>query len=375
MGTTRRDEWNSSEPVYTPGQVEAVLRALGIDVREETDQVFISFCPYHGNTESPAFATNKITGYSICFNPSCAVGSERENILPLEKMVRDLKHLNHFEAKRFVIKNRDNTSFQDRFDSIKLDQEPQPFPSKAIETMENRFWQSPPAIDYMHGRGFTDDTLRKFHVGFTPASEKPIYKPWDMVVVPAYDHRGTPVGIVARSIEGKEFKNYGPGAKGTGFQKSKIVWNLNNARRSETCIINEATFDGMAVDQAGYPNVAALLGGSLSETQKQLLRRHFNTLIIMTDNENKENGAMNYPINCRKCLKAGFDMCQGHAPGRDLGMKIATEMSDMRIKWAMYDEKNVYANNVKDARAMNDEEISKCLRNSISHFDYLDLVA
>jgi hypothetical protein len=43
--------------------------------------------------------------------------------------------------------------------------------------------------------------------------------------------------------------------------------------------------------------------------------------------------------------------------------------------WATYDDKHVYANNVKDAAAMTDDEIRQCLRNAISHFEYLEWLA
>lgn len=281
-------------------------------------------------------------------------------------------------AKRFVIRHKGESgeSFADKFDSIKVEPEELPeFSANAIEKMHERFLNTPEAVAYMEGRGFTIETMKYFKVGFTPASTGPIYRAHDMVVVPAYDHKSRPVGLVGRSIVGKEFKNFGTSENGTGFHKSKIIWNLNNARRYETLIITEANFDSQAVHQAGYPNTGALLGGSLSEIQKALINRHFTHIIIMTDNENAENGGLIYHKRCSKCVRAGFDYCQGHAPGRELGMKIANELPRMKISWAMYDDRNVYARNVKDARAMTDDEIRQSLRNCVSHFEYLETVA
>lgn len=353
-----------------------MLRATGIDIRDETHNDFLSFCPYHGNSDSPAFSTSKRYGYSICFNPACAAGTDKR--LTLEQLVRDVKGLDHMSAKRFVMRSKDNgaESFREKFDSIEREPEELPeFSSSAIDKMHDRFMNTPHAIEYMKGRGFTLDTMQHFKVGYTPASSGPIYRPQDMIVVPAYDHRARPVGLVGRSIVGKEFKNYGAAPNGTGFHKSKIIWNLQNAKRYETLIVTEANFDSQAVHQAGYPNTGALLGGSLSETQKALINRHFTHVIIMTDNENQENGGLIYHKRCAKCVRMGHAYCQGHAPGRELGMKIASELPMMKISWAMYDDKHVYANNVKDARAMNDDEIRQCLRNAVSHFEYLDTVA
>lgn len=289
----------------------------------------------------------------------------------------ELKGLEKIPAKRFIRKYSAMTpeSFEEKFESISLDDpEQKEFPQSAIDKMHERFMQTPSAKAYMKGRGFERATMEHFKVGFTPASSGPIYRPQDMVVVPAYDYKGKPVGLVGRSIEGKMFKNYGPEAGGRGFHKSHHVWNLQNAKSHSRLVIVESTFDGMRVHQAGYPNVGALLGGSLSKTQKQLISRHFEGVIIMTDNETVANNSLTYHKHCVKCLRKGHDMCQGHAPGRDLGLQIAAELPRLDVRWAFYDDKNVYANGVKDASDMTDDEIRQCLRNSISHYDYYDLM-
>lgn len=370
------ETWEDTREVYSPSEVEAVLRALGVDIRDETDNDFLSFCPYHGNTDTPAFSTSKRFGYSICFNPSCAVGTEYW--LTLERLAREVKGLDRMSAKRFVMRNRLNSgeSFSDKFDAItNQDEQLKEFPAGAIEKMHQRFMATPKAIEYMKGRGFEKQTIEHFKVGFTPASVAPVYRAQDMVVVPAYDHKSRPVGLVGRSIEGKEFKNFGAEANGTGFHKSKIIWNLNNARAYETVIICESTFDAMRIHQSGYPNVVALLGGTLSTAQADLFNRHFTRAIIFTDNENQENDEMTFHRRCTKCLKSGFGMCQGHAPGRDLGKKIAETLTRIRVSWATYDDKYVYANNVKDASDMTDDQIRQCLRNPISNFEYLEWIA
>lgn len=374
--------WESTREVYSPSEVEAVLRALNIDVREETENDFLSFCPYHGNTDSPAFSTSKRYGYSVCFNPACAVGTDpRYGPLTLERMARELKKLDRMSAKRFVMrtKGETGTSFKEKFDilSEQIPEELPEFPAEAIEKMHLRLIQTESAKTYLKSRGFTRQTIEDFKVGFTPKTEfgAPVYRKSDMVVVPAYDHKSRPVGLVGRSIEGKEFKNFGPLEHGKGFHKSKIIWNLQNARRYETIILCESTFDAMRIHQAGYPNVGAVLGGTLSAVQIDLLNRHFTRVVIFTDNENEENGELSFPVGCRKCLKNGYEYCQGHAAGRDLGMKIAESLPRLRISWATYDDKHVYANNVKDAAAMTDDQIRQCLRNTISHFEYLDWVA
>lgn len=377
----KTDTWTNAREVYAPAEVEAVLRALDISVVDETPNDFLCLCPYHPNTDSPAFSVSKNYGYAICFNPSCAVGEDER--LTLDKIVRDIKHVSRLEAKRFILLNKGNAglTFAQKFEALgpKHDEELPEFPQAAINKMHARLMVHEfPAQEYMKGRGFDQNTLEFFQVGFAPSAtgfDVPVYREHDMIMVPAYDHRSRPVGLVGRSIEGKHFKNYGPLEKGKGFRKSQIIWNLQNARKHETLILCESTFDGMRIHQAGYPNVGALLGGSLSTTQVDLINRHFSKVIIFTDNETPENGAMNFPPGCKPCLKSGHDYCQGHKPGRDLGMKIVNALPRVRCLWATYDDKNIYARGVKDATDMTDDEIRECMRNAISHFEYLDWVA
>lgn len=381
MARSQNNEWDSSPEVYSPNQVEAVLRGIGIEVVDETHNDFLSYCPFHGNTHDPAFSTSKTTGYSLCFNPACNVGGRKEEgALTLERLVMRVKGGSRIEAKRTILLAAQEGSFEERFDSIRVEdmEDLKEFPAEAIEVMHARLGQTPAALEYLHGRGFDNDTLQHFKVGFAPAAtgyNVPVYRPHDMIMVPAYDHKSRPVGLVGRSLVGKEFKNYGPEEGGRGFHKSKMVWNLNNARKYDTIVITEATFDSMAVHQAGYPNTGALLGGSLSKVQEELLKRHFTNGIIMTDNETDENKGVIYHRTCRKCLNNKFEYCQGHAPGRELGMTLVERLPTIKWSWAMHDARNVYARGVKDARAMTDKEIVDSLRGAISHFDYMEYVA
>lgn len=374
MAFGRDDAWDSSSEVYAPDEVEAVLKSLGVSPVEETEQVFLSFCPFHGNTRDPAFATNKTTGFSICFNPACAIGSEFR--LTLELMVMKLKGLNKLQAKRFILSSTTKLglSFEEKFDILEAreEEELRLFPASAIDKMHNRLLDTQFAYEYLEGRGFDRQTIEYFKVGFTPASTAPIYKP-DMVVVPAYDDKARPVGLVGRSVVGKDFKNFGPNQNGTGFKKSKIIWNLQNAKKHDTIILTEATFDSMSVHQAGYPNVGALLGGTLSKTQKMLLGKYFKHVIIMTDNEVGDNVV--YHKHCMHCMRQGSNMCLGHKPGRDLGMKIASELPHLRVSWAVFNNREIYPRNVKDANGMTGDEIRQCLHNIVSHFDYLEWIA
>lgn len=331
-----------------------MLRECGIEVESENYGGFLSYCPYHGNRDTPAFGTNATTGVSECFNPACA------EIVGLERLVQNTKRVSRFEAKRLIrSKKNSGGSLEQRIDAIRSpNQEFELFSQDIIDKCKQDFWNDPDqlALTYMRERAYKDETLKEFNVGYSLVK--------NMVTVPMYTDKGKPVGFIGRtpSFEDKIFKN------SKGLPKRRIPWNIHNAKKHETCIITESSFDAMRVHQAGYPNVVALLGGgSLSEEHQYIFGMYFSKLIIMTDNDK--------PIvyrTCRRCLKAGFEYCQGHLPGRDLGMDIAQKMPMARVHWAAYDDSEVYPHDAKDASDMTDKEIVQCLRNAISHQEYVD---
>lgn len=329
----------------------------------DTNTHFLAYCPFHGNTDSPAFAVDKSLGLWTCFNPSCQASGT------LEELLRRKMGLNPFQAQRAINKykheHRVPLSERVREAMVKADEFPSMSQAK-IDELHSALWTSP-GLEYLHGRGFTDETLKHFEVGYSPGREyPPPYKSRpEMVVVPMHDIKGNPIGVVGRGIQEKIFKN------SSKLPKSVTAWNIHRARREgETVIVCESTFDGMRIHQAGYPNVVALLGGSASPEILEQLNKHFSRIVIMTDYDKKQ-----FKANCRACQRIQFApyeavKCVGHRPGRDLGRQLVRGMPNKKIMWAAYDDTCVFPHNAKDAGDMTDEEIRQCLRNAVSNLEY-----
>lgn len=345
MARRRRDEWDEDFEVYSPSQVEGVLDFCEIEIVSDTHLVFQTYCPFHGNTDTPAFAVNKFNGTYICFNPSCEVSGT------LVELVRRTKGLNMFQALRKInyYATHQSTPFADRLaEAMSKPVEFKEFSQDALTRMYEAFPDSP-AHEYMKGRGFTDKTLDYFEVGYSAKQ--------DMVIVPMHDPRGMPIGLIGRSIKDKRFKN------STGLPKRATCWNFHRAKtKGDTVIIVESSFDAMRVHQAGYHNVVALLGGHVSDQHIAQLSRTFSKVIIMTDFDKKQ-----FRPNCRMC---DYKKCKGHRPGRDLGRSIQQRLPNKKILWAAYDDTCVYPHGAKDAGDMTDEEIRQCLRNAITNLEY-----
>lgn len=354
MARRRNDAWDDDYEVYVPNQVEGVLRYAEVDVVSETATHFLCYCPFHGNTDSPAFAVDKYKGLWTCFNPSCM------NSGTLPDLLKRLKGLNPFQTLRVINKNKNAESYDlHAAVTAAMDQPPEfsEFPTAVLEAAVGAFKGSV-AEEYMHSRGFTDETLEYFGVGYSAKQ--------NMVIVPMHDPKGMPIGLIGRtpSKTEKRFKN------STNLPKSKTSWNYHRAKRTgDTVIICEASYDAMRIHQAGYPNVVALLGGHVTPYHIEQLGRTFSTIILMTDFDKKQ-----FRPNCRACKDVDFKpnevKCKGHRPGRDLGRSIADALSHKRILWAAYNDEVVFPHEAKDASDMTDEEIRQCLKNAVSHVEY-----
>ncbi len=349
MVNRRYNEWEADSEVYTPAQVEAVANYCDIEVVSETNTHLLAYCPFHNNTDDPAFALDKEKGLWHCFNPSCGSSGT------LESLLRSLKGLNPFEAARVILMNQDKVheNVADRLSAIR-EKAPEfvEFPSPPVDRMSSDLWtpQGQRGLDYLKSRGFEAETLKHFGVGYSVKQ--------DMTVVPMHDPKGMLVGFVGRAVSDKIFKNT------NNLPKSKTAWNFHRAKlHGETIIIVESSFDAMRIHQAGYPNVIALLGGHLTSYHIDQINKTFSRVIIMTDFDKKI-----YRPNCRKCQ--ALRECKGHRPGRELGWSIVRSLPNKTLRWAAYDEDNVYPHNAKDAGDMTDDEIRYVLTNAISHFQY-----
>jgi DNA primase len=315
---------------------------------------FICLCPFHGNTNTPSFSVSKTTGQYLCFNPACG---EFGGLIDL---IKRTMHKNDFEAARIINKAKTDTveSFESQFLKIVTPEELPEFSNDVITRMYKQFWESQRAMDYMHRRGFNDDILHKYKIGYS--------KTKDLIAVPMHSEYGKPVGVVGRTIEGKRFRN------SDKLPVRDTLWNLHRAKRyGDTVILCEASFDAMLIDQAGYPNVVACLGGNFNKFHATQIKKYFNKVILFVDWDNTDehrydkNGKM-----CVKCKRDGFSACRGHNPGRDLGNKAVELLRGKPVEWASYDYRMVYPHGAKDAGDLTLKEIKQCIANAVSNLEY-----
>ncbi|MEY4331348.1 MAG: hypothetical protein RLZZ196_86 [Bacteroidota bacterium] len=313
---------------YLPSQIKDVLENIGIKIYNQSDSDFLCYCPFHNNKHTPSFAISKTTGLFICYNPSC---DARGN---LEYLISQIGKYNNFEVAKFIRelhKNRPDTFYEDLEDIFTDKKEFNLFPQMVIDDLHSNLNKSERAKEYFLSRNINEDSMNYFELGYSDKQ--------DMVTVPLHSPDGMPVGIIGRSVEGKRFKN------SDNLPRSLTMFNIHRAKKlSATTIVCESSFDAIRIHQAGYPNVVATLGGGISKQNVQNLNRYSSSIIIATDADEA---------------------------GRKLGNEIAGRLTNKNISWASFTDGVIYPNGAKDVGDLTDQEIKSCIKNAVSHFEYI----
>jgi DNA primase len=172
------------------------------------------------------------------------------------------------------------------------------------------------ALAYLRGRGLTDETIRRFRLGYAPpgnylksrmvargvgefccssqadrAGERgresfDFFR--DRVLFPILDLRGRPVAFGGRVMGDGEPK-YLNSADTPLFHKGKQLYGLSLAREAAAAAgaitVVEGYMDVIAMAQAGIENTVAPLGTALTETQLALLWRYAAEPVLCFDND------------------------------------------------------------------------------------------
>ena len=249
--------------IYTTEQIKRVIAGSGISVESEVDSDYIIFCPFHNNSRSPAGEVDKFNGTFFCF--SC------QHVANLVELVMHTSGRSYFEAVRFIkSKETESDLTQEINKQLYIKPDFTQYDQVLIKRLNQQALESPRAMRYYSGRLITEESVKKFSLGF---SEKQ-----DMVTIPVHSPDGMEIGFVGRSIEGKEFKNT------PGLPKSKTLFNLNRVKTADRVYVVESSFDAIRLDQCGFPAVATL-GANVSNIQTDLLQKYFNNVIVIADND------------------------------------------------------------------------------------------
>lgn len=170
------------------------------------------------------------------------------------------------------------------------------------------------AYDYLTGRGLTEETIRRFGLGYSNMYSDDLYQYlkkkgysdsllketglvkieergahdrfWNRVMFPIMDVNGKIIGFGGRVMGDGEPK-YLNSPETKAFDKSRNLYGLNYARtaRKPYMVICEGYMDVISMQQAGFTNAVASLGTAFTSGQASLLRRYTEQVILTYDSD------------------------------------------------------------------------------------------
>lgn len=139
---------------------------------------------------------------------------------------------------------------------------------------------------YMKAKGYSDELLRDSGL-FNADERKGMYdKFWNRVIFPIMDVNNRVIGFGGRVMgDGKPKYLNSPETK--IFDKSRNLYGLNMARttRKKYLILCEGYMDVIAMHQAGFTNAVASLGTALTSGHASLLKRYTGEVLLLYDSD------------------------------------------------------------------------------------------
>ncbi len=275
---------------------------------------YMACCPFH-HEKTPSFHVNRDKQMYHCFG--CGVGG---NVLTF---VMEYENYSFPEAIKMlaeragvVLPEQDYSKEQRQKENYKTVLKEM---NKAAAVYFNYMLTKTPsgahALAYYHERGFSDDTIQRFGLGYANVYANDLYMYlkkngytdaqmkdsglvridekkggqdmfWNRAMVPILDINGKVVGFGGRVL-GDGLPKYINTKETAVFDKSHTLFAMNIARRSKRrgIILCEGYMDVIAMHQAGFDNAAASLGTALTTGHATIVKRYTDEVYLAYDSD------------------------------------------------------------------------------------------
>ncbi len=139
---------------------------------------------------------------------------------------------------------------------------------------------------YLHSKGFPDDLLRQCGIFNIDERHGMMDKFWNRVIYPIMDINHRIIGFGGR-VMGTGEPKYLNSPETPVFDKGRNLYGLNHARtsRKKNIILCEGYMDVIALHQAGFGQAVASLGTAFTSGQANLLRRYTQEVLLTYDSD------------------------------------------------------------------------------------------
>jgi len=307
-----------------------------VKLKKSSGGRFVGLCPFHEDKKTPSFSVSPAIGVYHCFG--CKKSGNSFTFL------KDYLGLNFSESIEYIAKKYNiNISYSEE---IKAKESRNEIAYKAIAYAAEFFnsqlksKEGKIALDYFIKRDFTNDSIKKFQVGYSPDSfnqtrdtlnymgfsdevlidtglivDKEDGKRYDRfrgrAMFPIKDFIGRVIGFGARQINDEPNQpKYINSPQTIIYDKSNVLYGLfeakNSIRHANSALIVEGYADLISLHQAGISNVVASSGTAFTIEQLNLLSRYTNMLYLVFDSDDAGEKATQRSIEL--AIEQGFDV-------------------------------------------------------------------
>lgn len=280
---------------------------------------YVGLCPFHSD-KTPSFYVSPAKNICKCF--ACGEGGTAVHFI--------MKHeqLNYFDALRYLAKKY-NIEIQERELTEREKQKRSDRESMLIvnswaqQYFSNQLYEHPEGktvgLRYFAERGFREDTIRKFQLGYSLEQRDALYKAavkngykkeflektgliivYDngnaadrfrgRVIFPVHTLSGKVVAFGGRVLKKDEkTAKYVNSPESEIYHKSNELYGIYFAKqaivKADRCFLVEGYTDVISMHQAGVENVVASSGTALTQGQIRLIHRFTSNITVLYDGD------------------------------------------------------------------------------------------
>ena len=303
------------DKIFEAARIEEVVS--GFVQLKKRGANFIGHCPFH-DEKTPSFTVSASKGIYKCFG--CGKGGNSVSF------VMEHEHYSYPEALKYLAEKysievaekeltpEQNIRANDR-DSLYV------ISSFANKFFQQQLWEREEGkivgLSYYKERGFTEKTIKKFQLGYSPKQKDTLSKEAikssfqqkyledsglsiiknksaldrfrERMMFPIHSFSGRVLGFGGRTLQKDNKAKYVNSPESLIYLKSKILYGIYFAKqhisKQNNCFIVEGYTDVISLHQAGVENVVSSSGTSLTSEQIKLINRFTKNITILFDGD------------------------------------------------------------------------------------------
>ncbi len=276
---------------------------------------YTGFCPFHTNVHTPAFVVFPDSGTWRCFGQCNEGGDIFKYVMKREGW--DFAQALQYLAQRAGINLEPATP--ERSQQNELSDKVRGVLEDAALLFHNQLIQHPSgktALDYLHKRGLTDQTIQSFGLGYALDGWEGLIQYFSQkgvgidllseaglvtdresgghydrfrnrITISIRNANGQMAGFGARILNPNDMPKFINSPQTICFDKGKLLYGLDNARKSiramDQAVVVEGYLDVIMLHQAGYTNTISPMGTALTEDQLRMLKKYTRRIILALD--------------------------------------------------------------------------------------------